>query len=167
MIIVEAECAVDASGTLYSNPLIQNKQWSGLRHNPYHSCNAATDESPTCRKKHNPANSEEETIDGHSLSSNESGFIQQTRPFNYTFTVFVEPFFDGFFLLDAFPLLPFTPPTAFVLRERISRSTTTAMITITTITINTIATTGIQNPVAFCHSPSFLPSTHALFCVPT
>ena len=69
--------------------------------------------------------------------------------------------------LDAFPLLPFTPPTAFVLRERISRSTTTAMITITTITINTIATTGIQNPVAFCHSPSFLPSTHALFCVPT
>ena len=87
---------------------------------------------------------------------------------NYTFTAFVEVFLLGAFLLGAlFPLLPFTPPTAFTPRDLDRITTTTTITMITTITSSTIAITGMQNPVAFCHSPSFLPSTHALYCVPT
>ena len=86
----------------------------------------------------------------------------------YTFTVFVEDFFSTPFLVLDFLLLPFTPPTAFAVRVVLmSRNTTTAMMMITTTTRSTIMTTGMQKPVAFCHSPSFLPSKHALFCVPT
>ena len=48
-----------------------------------------------------------------------------------------------------------------------SRKTTTAMMTITTTTSSTITITDVQKPDAFSHTPSFSPSTHALFCVPT
>ena len=76
------------------------------------------------------------------------------------------PFFSGAFVF--FTVFPFTPPTAFALRvERITKNTIIATITIAITTMAIMPKTGMQNPVACCHSPSTLPRTHALFCEPT
>ena len=69
--------------------------------------------------------------------------------------------------LVEFFLLPFTPPTAFALENFLARRNTTRTITTMTMKIRmTIRAMDIQNPVAFCYSPSVAPNTHALFCVP-
>ena len=72
--------------------------------------------------------------------------------------------FFAWVLIAAFPFMPSTDLLFLVL----SRMNTTAAITrITITTAITIPITGRQLPVAFCYSPSLLPSTHALVCVPT
>lgn len=84
-----------------------------------------------------------------------------------TFTFFDTVFFAAFFTVLLL-FFPFAPPTAFAfLFVRIRMNTTTTIAAIATRTRITIVATEMQYPLAFSHTPSSAPSTHARCCVPT